>query len=154
MLKTIRNLFTYDQWSATRILASLKSQSSRDTKALRLLVHLLVAERIWLLRLKGEDTSEINKSPEMSLTECENLANEIREEFAVFLNSLKAEDLDSVITYKNFKGTEFYTSIFDILMHVVLHGTYHRGQIATIVRETGVAPVDTDFITFVRETNV
>ena len=154
MLETIRNLFIYDGWAVVRILDLLKAQTSPNQKALLLLTHLLVTEKIWLSRLRGEDTSRINKSPEMSLIECKNLAKEIKEEFIVFLGSLEAEDLNSLITYRNFKGTEFRTSVRDILMHVGLHGTYHRGQIATVLRQTGVSPTDTDFITFVRETDV
>ncbi len=154
MLETIRNLFVYDEWAVTRILNSLESQSNLNLEILILLAHLLVTEKIWLMRLQGEDASKINKSPEMSLNECRNLSSEIKEDFSVFLVSLNAEDLESVITYENFKGAEFRTSVREILMHVAMHGTYHRGQIATIMRKAGMMPVDTDFITFTRETGV
>jgi uncharacterized damage-inducible protein DinB len=46
---------------------------------------------------------------------------------------------------------EFQTPIKDLLMHVALHGSYHRGQIAQALRLAGGEPVNTDFITFVRE---
>ncbi len=46
---------------------------------------------------------------------------------------------------------EFRTATLDTLMHVAMHKTYHRGQIATAMREAGIMPVDTDLITFVRE---
>ena len=111
----------------------------------------MIAERIWLLRLKGEDTSAINKSPELLLAECESLANENQKEYTRLLGSLSEDDLGSLATYRNFKGTEFHTPVGEILMHVALHGTYHRGQIAIAMREEGGMPVDTDFITFGRE---
>jgi uncharacterized damage-inducible protein DinB len=150
-METIRKLFAHDEWANTRLLDSFKFASSRNEKAQRLLAHLLVAEKIWLLRLKGEDTSQVDKSPELSLDECEQLANDMRKAYADFLTSLRAEDLDSVLTYKNFAGTEFHTPLKDILLHVALHGTYHRGQIASAVRGDGATPVNTDFITFVRD---
>lgn len=151
MIKPIQKLFAYDVWLISRILSSLKSTSTLNQKALRLMAHLLVSEKIWLLRLEGQDTSEINKSPELSVAECENLANENQRAYADFLGPLKEDDLDSLVTYKNFSGTEFKAAIGDILTHVALHGTYHRGQLATAMRAEGFTPVDTDFITFVRE---
>jgi uncharacterized damage-inducible protein DinB len=44
----------------------------------------------------------------------------------------------------------FRSQISDILLHVALHSSYHRGQIAAAVRAAGVTPVNTDFITFAR----
>jgi uncharacterized damage-inducible protein DinB len=154
MLETIHQLFAYDRWANARILAALSSTSHHHQKALQLLAHLLVSEKIWLVRLKGEDTSAINKSPELSGAECENLANENQNEYTGLLASLSEDDLNSLVTYRNFKGTEFHTPVGEILIHVALHGTYHRGQIAIAMRGEGAIPVDTDFVTFVRERGV
>lgn len=154
MLEIIRQLLVYGGWANARILAALTSTSRHHQKALHLLAHLLVSERIWLLRLKGEDTSTFNKSPGLSYAECENLANEHQRDYTDLLGSLSEDDLHSPVTYRNFKGTEFHTPVGEILMHVALHGTYHRGQIAIAMRVEGGIPVDTDFITFIREKGV
>ena len=151
MLETIRQLIAYGGWANARILTAVSPSSLHHQKSLHLLAHLLVSERIWLLRLKGEDTSAINKSPELLFPECENLANENQKAYTGLLASLSEDKLNSLVTYRNFKGTEFHTPVRDILMHVALHGTYHRGQIAIAMRAEGGMPVDTDFITFVRD---
>ena len=153
MLETILRLFKYDRWAIDRILDLSKSASATNQKALKLLAHLLLAEKIWLLRLQGGDSSKINISTELSIRECETLANELHAAYEKFLGSLKEGDLDSLVTYRNSAGTEFQTSLQDILMHVALHGVYHRGQIALVVRGQGDQPVGTDFITFVRAEN-
>jgi len=44
----------------------------------------------------------------------------------------------------------FRSRVEDILLHVVLHGCYHRGQVAIALREAGAEPSATDFIAFVR----
>ena len=88
----------------------------------------------------------------MSLAECESLAKENQRAYADFLGSLNKDDLNWLVKYRNSSGTEFDTAVGDILTHVALHGTYHRGQIARAMRAAGLMPVDTDFITFVRET--
>ena len=151
MLETMRQLFAYGGWANARIIAALGATPRYHQKALHLLAHLLVSESIWLLRLKGEDTSTINKLPELSRAECENLANENQQEYVGLLGSLSEDDLRSQVTYSNYKGKEFHTPVGAILMHVALHGTYHRGQIAIAMRGEDGTPVDTDFITFVRE---
>ena len=151
MVGIVDRLLRYDGWAATRVLLALKSASTLNPKALRLLAHLLVAERVWYLRLQGEDTTGMNLSPELSLEECEQLAEQNRNGYHAYLTALSAEKLDSVVTYRNSKGVEFQTSVKDILLHVMLHGAYHRGQIATAVRADGGVPVDTDYIIFTRE---
>ena len=151
MLETLRQLLAYGGWANARIIAALGATLRPQQKALHLLAHLLVSETIWLLRLKGEDTSTSNKLPELSWAECEHLANENQTAYAGFLGSLSKDDLRPLVTYRNYKGKEFHTPVGDILMHVALHGTYHRGQIAIAMRGEGGLPVDTDFITFVRE---
>lgn len=154
MLGMCNQLLDHRGWANARILTALAASPSPHQKAQRLLAHLLLSERIWLLRLKGEDTSTIDKSAQLSLADCEELAAENQQAFTDLLNSLGEADLHSLVKYKNFKGTEFHTPIREILMHISLHGTYHRGQIAIVMGEQGDTPVDTDFITFCRERSV
>jgi uncharacterized damage-inducible protein DinB len=52
--ETIRQLIAYGGWANARILTAVSPSSRRHQKALHLLAHLLVSEKIWLLRLKGE----------------------------------------------------------------------------------------------------
>jgi uncharacterized damage-inducible protein DinB len=66
------------------------------------------------------------------------------------VESLDATALDEGITYRTSAGDQFTTSLRDILIHVALHGTYHRGQIAAAVRAGGDTPASTDYIHFVR----
>jgi uncharacterized damage-inducible protein DinB len=149
MLESIKRLFAYDAWANARALDSLKG--ARSLQALAPLAHLLVSEKIWLMRLRGEDTSAIDKSPELSHAECETLSEEMRASYASYLDSLGEDDLGSTLTYRNFKGAEFRTPVGEILTHVATHGAYHRGQVAKALRAEGHAPADTDYITFVRE---
>jgi len=149
MLETIKRLFAYEAWANARALDSLKDAES--PAALAPLAHLLVSEKIWLMRLRGEDTSAVNKSPEMSHAECVSLFEEMRASVTSYLDSLSEDDLGSLLTYRNFKGTEFRTPVGEILTHVSMHGAYHRGQVAKALRAEGHTPADTDYITFVRE---
>jgi uncharacterized damage-inducible protein DinB len=140
----------YDEWANSRALEALKG--ARGRAAVAPLAHLLASEKIWLMRLRGEDTSAVDKSPDLSREECEALAVEMREGFASYLGSLGEDGLASVVVYRNFRGTEFRTPVFEVLTHVAMHGAYHRGQVARALRAEGARPADTDYITFQCET--
>jgi uncharacterized damage-inducible protein DinB len=146
----LRELFEFNDWANRRILALLGVLSNPVQRPLDLLAHLLTAEEIWLMRLRGQDTVGVDKSPKLTVVECESLLNEHKNAFAKVVDEFESRGLDSQVTYRTLSGREFTTSASDILTHIVQHGTYHRGQIALALRAEEIVPVDTDFITFVR----
>jgi len=152
MLEAIESLFEHDEWATARVIRAISATPEIGGGVLKLLAHLLLTEKVWLLRLKGVDTTDMNVSAELTLAACEELAEENHIGYTEFNSSLSEEVLDRVVTYKNLSGKEFRTPLKEILLHVALHGTYHRGQIASALRGAGHTPVNTDFITFVRET--
>ncbi len=145
-------MFQYDEWANARMLAALKGLDD-DSRPLQLMAHVLVAQKIWLERINGRDTTGVDKSPKLTLAEAQILADENREALSEIVAGADDERLDSEIEYKNLSGAEFRTSLRDILTHVALHGAYHRGQAAAALRAAQVTPPNTDFITFVRETS-
>lgn len=148
MLDFLRTLFTYDAWAVSRSLSSL--ENSENSKLRILLSHVLISQKVWLMRLRGADSSHVRIFEQLSLAECAEMSNELCNEYANFLNSLSEADLDSVINYRNTEGIEYQTKVKDILTHVGLHGVYHRGQIALLVRENDGEAINTDFMTFIR----
>jgi uncharacterized damage-inducible protein DinB len=149
MIAYLRRLFAQVAWADARVLALLRTVE--DERGVRLLAHLVGAERVWLTRLRGEDSSRLEIWPSLSLAECEELAAESRAGYAAYLDGLSEHDLPEPVTYRNSTGAEFHTARLDILTHVALHGSYHRGQIAQLVRGAGAEPVNTDYIVWVRE---
>lgn len=143
-------LFEHVWWADGRILEALKATGGKPDKALKLFAHVLAAERVWLARLKGEDSSVLPIWPDLGLEECGAWIEENKAGYAAFLSGLKDEDLAGAVTYSNSSGTIFNTAIGDILTHVSMHGAYHRGQVSMTMRTEGYEPVNTDFITFVR----
>jgi len=148
MLEYFRRLFAFDDWATKRSLSFLRDHP--NVKALTALSHVLLAQKIWLLRLHDQDSSSVPTYKHQSLEACETMAIEIHNGYVEFLNGIQESGLDRSITYKNTKGVEFQTSIRDILMHVALHSVYHRGQAASFVRTGGGEPLNTDYITFTR----
>jgi uncharacterized damage-inducible protein DinB len=115
----------------------------------KLLAHILSAEKLWYQRLQLQKQT-YPVWPDFSLEHCKLEAEELPRLWKACLQSLKEDGLARSLSYKNTKGESFNSSKEDILMHVVMHSAYHRGQIAADMRAAEVTPVYTDFIHAVR----
>ena len=143
-------LYDHLAWADGLVLDALEKAGEPPERILRLLAHLLGAERIWLMRIRGEDTSKATVWPANSLAECRAIAGQTSAGYLAFLRTVPENRLDVLIGYRTSKGEPQESRLADILLHVALHGAYHRGQIAALVRSEGQEPAGTDFITFAR----
>lgn len=153
MKTSFLRLFRHADWANRRVLALLQSVNDPPEKARRLFAHVLASEQVWLARLRGEDSSALEIWPELSLEKCAAQVEKNAADYRAYFEKLPATSLNDVITYRNSKGIQFRTLVMDVFTHVSVHGSYHRGQIAQTMRNAGYEPVNTDFITFVREGN-
>lgn len=148
-MQHLTRLLAHLTWADDRVLAALRSATAPDPACLELLAHVLAAEHVWLARLKGETPQQV-VWPTLSLEDCATLMHATERAFSAYLSALTAADLPRAVTYRNSAGLEFTSSVEDILLHVCLHGAYHRGQIAWALRRAGGVPMPTDYIAFVR----
>jgi len=144
------NLFEYDSTVNFQLLNLLRELPSTDVKTRSIFSHILSAKVVWIKRLQKQSLSGIEIWPDLTWDECEVLIQENRKTYRSYLEGKSDDDLKSLLQYQNSKGKEFSTPIRDILMHVIIHGGYHRGQIARAVRQSGNEPINTDYITYVR----
>lgn len=151
MEKDFDKLFEFNEWANNKLVSSLKNQNITDENVLRLLSHLIISEQVWLQRLAGTESKGKNIWQVLTLSECETIMFENQKKFKVLIDQT---DLSGNIIYKNSKGIEYTNSTSDILIHVLFHATYHRGQIAKEVRMLNKVPVLTDYIAFIREKSV
>lgn len=153
MRSLIQSTVAHMLWADARILGLLTSAepSTPLGEPLRLFSHLIAAERVWLLRLRRQGGAAPPVWPKWSPTQLKAVAQENARDYRQLIDNLADADLEREIEYANSQGVTFRTSTADILTQVLLHGSYHRGQIAMALRAGGVVPVNTDYITFVRE---
>jgi uncharacterized damage-inducible protein DinB len=150
MLEHIRNLFSYDGWANREVLNSLQALNTPPERSVKLLGHILSAERLWLERLLVQkQTSPV--WPVFTIEQCKIEVDQLPGLWRNYLTSLGERGLTLSLTYKNTKGENFSSQKQDILLHVVMHSAYHRGQIAADMRAAGFAPPYTDFIHAVRQ---
>jgi len=139
-------LFTYDAWANREALAAIGSAAQRE-RATKLLAHIIAAEWLWLARMRRE-AQPMPVWPELTPEQCAAEIVKLESEWKTFLSRL---DLTAQASYQNSKGDNFSSRNSDILMHVVMHGAYHRGQIAAAIRAAGGEPAYTDFIHCIRQ---
>jgi len=147
----LRRQFVYDGWANREVLKAIRAVGDEDKRSLQLMGHILAAGRVWLERLQQVPQS-VPVWPQSDLAGCESEAKQIESEWLEYLNSVA--DLSQTVTYKNTKGEAWSSSIGDILTHVLMHSAYHRGQIASHMREQGHTPAYTDFIHAVRQGHI
>jgi uncharacterized damage-inducible protein DinB len=122
-------------------------QTIRDT-----LVHIWDAQHIWLERLQGRSP---DAWPGMNFTgTTQQIAAELVKSSAkweLFVGGIEPGQVNSVVVYKNIRGQEFTSTVGQIVAHVMNHGTFHRGQIVTMLRVAGYKELkQTDLIAFFR----
>ena len=151
-------LYRYHQWanaaaveaatklSAEQFLRDLGSshRSLRDT-----LAHSLAADWIWLERWKGTSPPALLSPAEFPTIESlRERWRAVASDQEAFVSSLTEEALRQRISYVNTQGRSFAYPLWQQMLHVANHGTYHRGQVTTLLRQLGAEPAATDLLVF------
>ena len=142
-------LINHLEWADQRVLQSLRSAQHAPPKALEIYAHILGSEHTWLSRINGT-APQLAVWPNLGLDECEVVAAENVAGFRTLLATLTSDALEQPVTYRNSAGEQFTSTLEDILTHAMMHGSYHRGQIASLIRAAGDVPSPTDYIFFTR----
>jgi uncharacterized damage-inducible protein DinB len=146
----IQDLFHYNFAMNQRMIDQISTCHGDQKQMIIIFAHTLTAEKIWLMRLCQEDLSGQKIWPGLSLNDCLNLLKKNKQSYKTYLIDKTEENFTEKLIYKTSKGIEFQTPVIDILMHVVIHSGYHRGQIAALLRREGNQPENTDYIHYVR----
>jgi uncharacterized damage-inducible protein DinB len=114
-----------------------------------LLHHVLGAERLWAERWNQQPASSIPTFPSTHAgaqfrDEWRRIAADQRRWF----DSAQGDALSRSFTYTNIRGQVKTYMMDDVIMHVVNHGTYHRGQLSQLLRDRGHASPSTDMIVY------
>jgi uncharacterized damage-inducible protein DinB len=127
----------------TRPLGSSYS-SLRDT-----LNHLLGVEWVWLQRFNGQSPRSVPWSKDtQALETIRRRWQNVEEDMRAYLATLKPEALGIPLTYQNFKGETWTYPLWQTLVHLVNHGTYHRGQVTMALRQLGATPPGIDLLVY------
>lgn len=117
------------------------------------LAHLLNAETVWLGRMMGEALPPVTPADLPTAAAAGQRWADLEATYMGLLGMLGETLQERTMMVRTSKGQEFLHSYGEALQHLVNHGTYHRGQIAAMLRQLGEAPPSTDLILYYRECN-
>lgn len=144
----IKRLFEHLAW-ADASLAQAVLLPDPPAEAVREYAHVAGAAEVWLSRLQHRE-STVGVWPELDATGAASLAARTAAGYLAFIETLDDGMLDAPVTYTNTAGKAFATPLGDILLHLAMHGQYHRGKVNLLLRQAGAEPEPVDFIRFVR----
>jgi len=154
----LRSLFGFNAWANRRVLdacAALTPEeftkpapssfpTVRDT-----LQHIMGVEWLYLERLHDRYPTELLPGERFdSVARFEARWEGIKKGLEDYVRSPDLGDPERIIEYRNMKGQHFRYPLRAVLQHVVNHSTYHRGQVATQLRELGMKPLSTDLLRY------
>jgi uncharacterized damage-inducible protein DinB len=114
----------------------------------KLLVHAMAAQIVWLARMESGGTANPKLLTHAEVPTREELFArwpEVHANLRAFMAKQTAESLATVLHFHNTKGDAFGVPVGQILMHVIDHGTYHRGQENTMLKMAGGVPQNPSF---------
>src|SRR5512139_942689 len=155
-----RELLSYSAWANGRMFEAAAALSAEQLSATvassfpsvrGTLGHIVGTEWVWLRRWRGENpTAAPGWVAESSLSELRERLATVEAERDQFLRQLTDADLQRVVEYRRMSGEAHADALADLIRHAVNHSTYHRGQVATQLRQVGVSPPGTDLLIYVR----
>lgn len=157
----IRQLFDYNAWANQRSLDAAAALSAEDfTKPLGssfssvrdTLAHIWGSEWLWLERFQGVSPASLpNVGQFNDLPALQSHWREDQQRLHKFVTTLTQDDLNRVHEYRTLNFGAYKNPLWQSMQHMVNHGTYHRGQIATMLRQLNAKPLSGDLIHFYRE---
>jgi uncharacterized damage-inducible protein DinB len=181
-LDDIKTLYAYNRWANQRLFSALEKLNHQQVAtemrssfaSIRETVfHILFAEWLWLKRWQGDSPHSPRSDPDASsatwktisaegvpaprepatIAELKSFADSIERERQEFLNTLSDSALHAPLNFKDMTGSPYSEPLVQLLQHLVNHGTYHRGQVTTMLRQVGAEPVGLDMLYFFRQQN-
>ena len=141
-------LYQYNEWANRRVLSCIDQQNVNDEKILSLMGHIVAAQFLWLHRIKALSPPDLKLWGSYTLPQLTKLAEDAGKQWIQFVE--KTDTFNRELSYTNYVGDSYVNNVETIMIHLVNHSTYHRAQIALLLRQKGFEPINTDFITYDR----
>lgn len=162
MKELILQYASYNQWANHLLLATVSSlppvQQEQEIKSsfssvYKTVLHLLDAESIWWQRMKLQERIEVpSHTFNGTLAELVNRLEEQDRQWQAWVSTANENAIQHEFIYYNTRKERFKQPVYQMLLHLFNHNTYHRGQLVTMLRQLGVEKIPaTDFIVWSRK---
>ena len=112
-----------------------------------ILNHLVWAEKVWLGRVNRDSVATMKSSDVHELLAA---WKDVNEKWQGLLMDANSEEVFREIEYFISTGDRHTNTVWEIVVHMVDHSTYHIGQMMNAVRGFGIEPVSTNYIHYLR----
>jgi uncharacterized damage-inducible protein DinB len=157
--EVLRTHLDYTAW-ASRLLVEAAGRLSReeltrdfataDKNVLGTLVHVYAADRTWLARIEGRAQTAFVTEPDYQLAVLENDWPALLGRWREWAAALTDDAAARAIAYSDFSGHPWQQPVWQIVLHMVNHGTHHRGQVSGFLRAMGHVPPKLDLVFYYR----
>jgi uncharacterized damage-inducible protein DinB len=152
MLEMLRDLVSHKGHANAAMLSATRqhSQAAGDPALLGLFLHVLIANRFWLLTVLGEPfVQDVEARPAGSFDDLVDRYAATQAAETMWLATATEDDLTRILKDPRIPGGS--CSVAQAFMQVCLHGHGHRAQCATLLRGHGAVPPMTDFILWIAD---
>jgi len=160
-ISDIQLLYEFNYWAKGRMLGAVESLQEDDLykdfktsfKGIHgTLVHICAAENTWLQRFTGNPSPKFLKIDDLpKYSDVKAKWEDVEKGMLAYVASLTDAMLQESFSFLTSDGKSVSNLRWHTLQHLVNHGTYHRGQITSLIRQLGGTPVSTDLIAFYRQ---
>ncbi len=155
---TLRQQLDYSAWATQHLLDAVSSlppeELSRDFQTadksvLDTLAHIFAADRIWLSRVIAQPRTTFAEPEDRNLTLLQSEWPALHQRWRDWMRGLNdADRAEKLISYQDLRGNPHERPLWQIVLHVVNHGTHHRGQVSGFLRAMGYKPPPLDLMLF------
>jgi uncharacterized damage-inducible protein DinB len=156
----LRTHLDYTGWASQRLVSAAAKLpqddltydfKTADRSVLGTLVHIYAADRIWLARVSDLPTAAFTTDADYHLTVLENDWPTLHERWRQWALPLTDEAARAEIAYKDTRGNAYRQPLWQLILHVVNHGSHHRGQVSGFLRALGQTPPPLDLTAYYRQ---
>lgn len=155
----LRNHLDYTAWASKRLVDAVaglppeeltRDFQTADRSIIGTLAHVYAADRIWLDRVTHAMAAPFITDADRSLRVLTSEWPALSERWRQWALTLTDEGAAANLTYKDTKANLYTQPLWQIILHVVNHGTHHRGQVSGFLRALGHTPPPLDLVAFYR----
>ena len=147
----------YTKWASSKLIdiaAQLPEEQltrdfqTADRSVLGTLVHTFQGDRIWWARVTNSPLAGFRLDSDYQLSTIQNDWPALLDRWQEVGASLTDENAQRIVEYTRLNGAQFSQPLWEIILHVVNHGTHHRGQVSGFLRAMGHTPPPLDLLYF------
>jgi uncharacterized damage-inducible protein DinB len=155
--EVLRSQIDYSAW-ASGLLVDAAAQltpaeltrdfGTADKSVLRTLVHVFGADCLWLARMKREPANQFLTEADYHLAVLQNDWPALYQQWKDWAAGLTDEAAREELSYRDMRGNPWRRPLGQLVLHVVNHGTHHRGQVSGFLRSMGHIPPQVDLVRY------